>query len=374
MAIDALVAVGTIAVSCAILSADSINWPAGTRDADALAYALVVVVNAPIAFRRKAWGAALVTALGAELVYAAREYPPILAPAVPLIVYLAATRLDDRRSRVVLIVAAVASWIGATLAAGATDPQSVLIVVGTWLLGHYVRTRRLLVAELQQRAVDLEREREERAMRAVAEERLRIARELHDVLAHTMSVVAVQAGTGRLVGPDHPGEAIKALAAVEETARSAMQEMRQILTVLRADGDTDASVTPTPGLDDLAALVAQVTEAGVAVDVRVDGEPRTVPIGVGLAAYRITQEALTNVIKHAGPAHASVLVRYTDHDVTVEVRDDGHATAPTAETGGHGLIGMRERAAVHGGELNAGPTPDGGFQVSARLPFGGVES
>ena len=255
-----------------------------------------------------------------------------------------------------------------------TDPQSVLIVAGMWLLGHYVRTRRLLVAELQQRAVDLEREREERAVRAVAEERLRIARELHDVLAHTMSVVAVQAGTGRLVGPDHPGEAIKALTAVEETARSAMHEMRQILTVLRADGDTGVSVTPTPGLDDLAALVAQVTEAGIAVDVRVEGEPRPVPTGVGLAAYRITQEALTNVIKHAGPAHASVLVRYTDHDVTVEIRDDGHATASTAGGGGHGLVGMRERAAVHGGELIAGPAPNGGFQVSARLPLGTVES
>jgi signal transduction histidine kinase len=374
MAIDAVVAVVAIAVSWAILSADSVNWPADTRAPDGLAYVLVVVVNAPIAFRRRVWGAALAVALGAELVYAARQYPPFLAPAVPLIVYLAATRLDDRRSRVVLIVSAAFSWIGATLAAGGTDPESVLIIAGTWLLGHYVRTRRLLVAELEQRAVDLEREREERAMRAVAEERLRIARELHDVLAHTMSVVAVQAGTGRLVGADHPGEAIKALAAVEATARSAMHELRQILTLLRtADDVTDASVTPTPGLDDLAALVAQVAEAGIAVDVRVHGEPRPIPTSIGLAAYRITQEALTNVIKHAGPAHASVLVRYTDHDVTVEVRDVGHATAPTVETGGHGLIGMRERAAVHGGELTAGPTPDGGFQVSARLPLDAVE-
>ena len=373
MAIDAVVAVVAIAVSWAILSADSITWPAGTRDPDGLTYVLVVAVNAPIAFRRRAWGAALAIALAAEFVYAARQYPPFLAPAVPLIVYLAATRLDDRRSRVVLIVAAVASWIGATLAAGGTDPQSVLVVAGMWFLGHYVRTRRLLVAELQQRAVDLEREREERAGRAVAEERLRIARELHDVLAHTMSVVAVQAGTGRLVGTNHPGEAIKALTAVEETARSAMNEMRQILTVLRADGDTGASVTPTPGLDDLADLVAQVAEAGVAVDVRVEGEPRPVPTGVGLAAYRIAQEALTNVIKHAGPARASVVVRYTDHDVTVEVSDDGHATASPA-AGGHGLVGMRERAAVHGGELIAGPAPNGGFRVSARLPLGAVES
>jgi signal transduction histidine kinase len=369
--IDAAVAVLAVAFSWAILSGSRANWPVDSRTPDGLAYGLVVLVNAPIAFRRRAWGPALAVALLAELVYAARQYPPIFAAAVPLVVYLAATRLDDRRSRLVLIVAVAVSWLAATMAAGATDPQSVLVVAGTWLLGHYVRTRRLLVAELRQRAVDLEREREERALRAVAEERLRIARELHDVLAHTMSVVAVQAGTGRLVGTDHPLEAINALAAVEETARSAMQEMRQLLMVLRTHDD-DASVTPTPGLDDLGALVAQVTEAGIAVDVRVEGEPRRIPTGVGLAAYRITQEALTNVIKHAGPAHASVVVRYTDEDVTVEVHDDGPDTTPTVPAGGHGLIGMRERAAVHGGELIAGPAPEGGFLVRARLPLSAV--
>ncbi|HLM28613.1 MAG TPA: sensor histidine kinase [Acidimicrobiales bacterium] len=372
IAIDAVVAVVAIAVSWMILSGDRANWPAGSRDPDGFAYALVVVVNAPLAFRRRAWSAALAIALTAGTVYAARQYPPILALAVPLIVYLAATRLDDRRSRAVLIVTALVSWIGATLAAGGTDPASVFVVAGTWLLGHYVRTRRLLVAELEQRAADLEREREERAGRAVAEERLRIARELHDILAHTMSVVAVQAGTGRLVAPTQPGEAIKALTAVEETTRSAMHEMRQVLTVLRADDDAGASVTPTPGLDDLSALVAQVADAGITVDVRVEGQPRPIPTTVGLAAYRITQEALTNVIKHAGPAHAWVLVRYTEHDVMVEVRDDGHATASTAAGGGHGLIGMRERAAVHGGKLIAGPGPNGGFRVRARLPFGTV--
>ncbi|HET6662883.1 MAG TPA: hypothetical protein VFG94_01435, partial [Acidimicrobiales bacterium] len=152
MAIDAVVAVVAIAVSCVILSGDRANWPAGSRDPDGLAYALVVIVNAPLAFRRRAWGAALAIALAAGTVYAARQYPPIPAPAVPLIVYLAATRLDDRRSRVVLIVTALVSWIGATLAPGATDPASVFVVAGAWLLGHYVRTRRLLVAELEQRA------------------------------------------------------------------------------------------------------------------------------------------------------------------------------------------------------------------------------
>ena len=368
VAIDAAVALAAMALGWLILTGSRADWPADARDPDALAAVLVVVVNATIALRRRAVGAALAIALVGGMIYAARQYPPMASPAVPLIVYMAATRLDARQSRLVLIVAAVASWVATTVAAGPTEVDAVLIVAGSWLLGHYVRTRRLLVAELEQRAADLERQREEQAGRAVAEERLRIARELHDVLAHTMSVVAVQAGTGRLVGADHPDAAIAALAAVETTARSAMDEMRQILTVLRADDGPGASVTPTPGLDDLPALVTQVAEAGIDVDVHVDGEPRPVPTGVGLAVYRITQEALTNVIKHAGRAHASVLLRYTDDDMLVEVRDDGHATAPTVAAGGHGLIGMRERAAVHGGELTAGPDPHGGFVVRARLP------
>jgi signal transduction histidine kinase len=374
VAVDAVVAVVAIGVSWALLSATRADWPVDARTPDGVAGALVIVMNAPIAFRRRACRVALAVALCGGLIYAARSYPPTFAPAVPLIIYLAATRLDDRRSRLVLIVAAVVSWITATVAAGPTDPASLLVVAGAWLLGHYVRTRRLLVAELEQRALDLEREREERARRAVAEERLRIARELHDVLAHTMSVVAVQAGTGRLIGPEHPAEALKALTAVEETTRSAMRELRELLTVLRTDDDRGSVVTPAPGLGDLPALVTQVAEAGLVVDLRVEGEPRAVPAGVGVAAYRIAQEALTNVIKHVGPAHVSLLVRYSDQDLTVEVCDDGHTGRSKVVTGGQGLVGMRERAAVHGGELIAEPTSGGGFRVKARLPLGTVES
>jgi signal transduction histidine kinase len=375
VAIDALVAVVAIAASWALLRSDRASWPADSRAPDGFAVALVVVANAPIAFRRRACGTALAVALVAGVVYAARSYPPNIAPAVPLIVYLAATRHDDRRSRLAQVDAVVVTRAPATVAAGATDPQWALVVAGTWLLGQYVRTRRLLVAELQQRAADLEREREERARRAVADERLRVARELHDVLAHTMSVVAVQAGTGRLIGAEHPAEALRALTAVEETTRSAMREMRQLLTVLRTDDDRGGPATPAPGLHDLPALVAQVAETGLAVDLQVEGQPHEVSAGVGLAAYRIAQEALTNVIKHAGAAHASVRVRHTAEDVTVEVRDDGHGQGRSAvETGGHGLVGMKERASVHGGEVTVGPAPGGGFRVTARLPLGASES
>jgi signal transduction histidine kinase len=368
MAVDVAVAIVVIALNWLYLSDRRAEWPADSRDPDLFAAVLVAVVGATIALRRRAVGAALAIALAGGLVYAARQYPPMVAPALPLVVYIAATRLDPRHSRLALIAAVALSWVTTTVAAGATNLIEPLVVAASWLLGHYVRTRRLLVAELQQRAAELERQREEHAALAVAEERLRIARELHDVLAHTMSVVAVQAGTGRLVGPDHPEAAIDALAAVETTARSAMHEMRQILTVLRADGDPEATVAPIPSLDDLPTLVSQVAQAGIDVDVRIDGDPQPIPPSVGLAAYRITQEALTNVIKHAAGAHASVLLRYTADDLILEVRDDGPASSPPGVPGGHGLIGMRERAGVHGGELTAGPDPGGGFLVTARLP------
>ena len=215
MAIDAAVAVAAMALGWLILSGSRADWPADARDPDVLAAVLVVgranatIASAPPCCRRGVGDAR--SSVGTH--DAARQYPPMASPVVPLIVYMAATRLDARQSRLVLIVAAVAAWVGTTVAAGPTELDAVLIVAGGWLLGHYVRTRRLLVAELEQRAADLERQREQQAGRAVAEERLRIARELHDVLAHTMSVVALcKPATGPPVGAEHPDAAIAALA------------------------------------------------------------------------------------------------------------------------------------------------------------------
>jgi signal transduction histidine kinase len=148
-----------------------------------------------------------------------------------------------------------------------------------------------------------------------------------------------------------------------------MQELRQLLTVLRADDAPGASQVPVPGLEDLDSLAAEVSQSGLAVDVRVEGVPRRIPTSIGLSAYRIAQEALTNVIKHADAARASVVICYTEHDVTVEVRDDGRGTTSGSPGGGHGLIGMRERAGIHRGELTAGRAPQGGFLVRARLPL-----
>jgi signal transduction histidine kinase len=247
------------------------------------------------------------------------------------------------------------------------------ILAAAWLLGHFAHNYRAYAAGLEERTAELERAREELARRAVTEERLRLARELHDVVAHAMSVIAVQSGVGAHVADSRPGEVGKALAAIEVTSRAALTELRRLLGVLRQDGDPQASLAPVPGLANLEGLLAEVAEAGLAVRLRVEGAPAPLPAGVDLSAYRIVQEALTNVIKHAGPAHAQVTIRYRDREVAVEVIDDGRGVAAVAGDGGkgtgHGLVGMAERVAAFGGDLEVGPRPGGGFRVAARLPL-----
>jgi signal transduction histidine kinase len=229
---------------------------------------------------------------------------------------------------------------------------------------------------MEERARRLEHEREERAAQAVAAERLRIARELHDVVAHSMSVIAVQSGVGNHVIDSQPAEAKRALAAIETTSRAALVEMRRLLGVLRPDGDDPSALTPTPGLADLPDLVGQVSGAGVHVKLAVLGDRRPLAPGVDLSAYRIVQEALTNVIKHGGAA-ADVTLAYGPREVSVEVVNSaggrpggpaGRPAWPGALVDGHGLVGMRERVAVFGGEFAAGRLPGGGFRVAARLP------
>jgi signal transduction histidine kinase len=182
----------------------------------------------------------------------------------------------------------------------------------------------------------------------VAEERLRIARELHDVLAHSMSVIAVQSGVGAHVATTQPEEARKALAAIEVTSRTTLNELRRLLGVLRDDGEPQGSLAPVPGLAGLDELLAQMSKAGLAVKLRIEGARTQVPAGIDLSAYRIVQEALTNVLKHAGAARAQVVIGYGDKEITVEVTDDGRSAVPKAAGDdllgtGHGLIGVRER-------------------------------
>ncbi|MBW3606819.1 MAG: hypothetical protein KY463_00440 [Actinobacteria bacterium] len=237
-----------------------------------------------------------------------------------------------------------------------------------WALAVGLRERSARAGELEERADRLEREREERARVAVAEERARIARELHDVVAHSVSVIAVQTGSlRRRLRHERPAEA-EELSAVEQTARQALGEMRRMLGLLRTD-DEGLALAPQPGIEHVNRLVEQVREAGLSVELDVDGARRALPPGVDLAAYRIVQEALTNVLKHAGPARARVAVRFTDRELELAITDDGRGPGGDVNGGGHGLVGMRERVALYGGSLDAAPADAGGFAVRATLPI-----
>ena len=241
-------------------------------------------------------------------------------------------------------------------------------LTGAWAVGAIIRGRRLRTAELEQLTAELAQQRDLQAQAAVAVERGRIARELHDVVAHNVSMMVVQAGAAdRVLEGDQP-DVRRALAAIAGTGRETVEEMRLLLGVVRSD--EGAGLSPQPGLDDLDQLVSNVRNAGLQVDLRVEGERSPLSPGVELSAYRIVQEALTNVLKHAETATVEVTVRYANDAVQVEVCDDGRPREPTAG-GGNGLIGMRERVSMLGGEFRAGARRDGGFAVFARLPTAG---
>jgi signal transduction histidine kinase len=237
---------------------------------------------------------------------------------------------------------------------------------GAWLAGRLVQKRQLYAQAFEERARVLERERDANARVAAAEERVRLARELHDVVGHSVSVMVVQAGAERLaLGQERPATR-DALLAIERTGREALAEMSRLLGILRKEGESLA-LAPRPSLSHVDALVATVRDAGVPIEFRVEGEPTSLPPGVDVSAYRIVQEALTNVVKHAGPARACVVVRYGERAVEVEVTDDGRGPV-NGNVSGYGLSGMRERVELHGGRLEAARGNGGGFTVKARLP------
>ncbi|MBB2909997.1 signal transduction histidine kinase [Streptosporangium becharense] len=250
--------------------------------------------------------------------------------------------------------------------------SSSVFVVAIWITGIYARTRRRYLEGLEERAERAEHERDQQARLSAAAERARIARELHDVVAHNVSVMIVQAD-GAAYAIDHsPEQAREAMRAVSVTGRRALAEMRRLVGVLRT-GDAPQEYAPQPGLSQLDHLVAQVRGSGLPVDFRVTGAPQELPEGEQLTVYRIVQEALTNTLKHGGPeSSATVEMEYGVREVLLRVTDDGRGAAAPAREGGHGLIGMRERAAMFGGSVEAGPLAGGGFRVVARLPIGGV--
>jgi signal transduction histidine kinase len=258
-----------------------------------------------------------------------------------------------------------------TLHASTSDyvfPSAVALVA--WLAGRAVRARALLTEELHEAAIRAEEAHEAEAQRAMAEERRRIAREMHDVVAHSVSVMVVQAGGARRILARDPDRAAQAAAQIEYTGRAALVEMRRLLGLLHAgDGDAGA-LAPQPSLAELDALVERSRAAGLPVEVRVLGERRPLPAGIDLAAYRIVQEALTNTLKHAGAVRTEVHLRWGEDELELEILDrGGSGTARNGSGGGHGLVGMAERVRLYGGELEAGPRPAGGFRVRARLPL-----
>lgn len=241
-----------------------------------------------------------------------------------------------------------------------------VIFAAVWVASFALSRKLAQAAEAEQRAARLESEREAEARAAVAEERARIARELHDVVGHSVSVMTVQAGAvRRLLRPEQEKER-EALLVVEQTGREALAEMRRMVGVLRRPEEAPA-LAPQPSLEHLERLVDQVREAGLPVRLRIEGERAALPVGVDLTAYRLVQEGLTNALKHAQAESAEVVVRYGDGEIEVTVSDDGRSSS-ASNGGGQGLVGMRERVAVYGGELQAGPRPEGGFRLRARLP------
>jgi signal transduction histidine kinase len=258
-----------------------------------------------------------------------------------------------------ITLAAVASAAGPVSLSNAVQFSVISLVV-------MVLVRRV-VGDRERRAQLAERERDLAAREAVVEERARIARELHDAIAHNVSMMVVQAGAERRVLDDEHGTTREVLGTIERVGRGALTEMRRLVGMLRSDAGEP--LAPQPGIDDLPTLVGQVREAGLLVQFQVEGERRELPVGIELSAYRIVQEALTNALKHAGEARASVRVHYRADSLELEIVDDGGGAAVLVSSGGHGLVGMRERVALYGGRLDAGRRASGGFAVRVLLPI-----
>jgi len=310
---------------------------------------------------------------------------PIATSAV-LAVLVALYTVDTRCSRRWSLAASAVAFAGAVLAEALTVPPGnplglaiapAAVITALWVIGDNLRVRRTYVAGLEERAVWVDEQRAAEARRAADSERARIARELHDVVAHHVAVMAVQAGAARMLNETVDEPTRELLGSIENSAHQAMSELRRLLGVLRReDGVPDAggprSPEPQPGLGQLGQLIDQVRQAGLPVELTVAGEPHALPGWVDLSAYRIVQEALTNVLKHAGPIATRVTLSYAPAEVTLAVinRPPPEPPGRTGQRPGHGLIGMRERVAMAGGELRAGPTGDGGFEVFARLPAG----
>ena len=372
---DALIAGVILIASLVEIAAGSAEW-SGSLVVEIL---VAVACSLPLAWRRS-HPIAVAVIVAAGMLTAGAIVAPTQGPFEPFVafniaLYSVGVHARTRPGLVTLVVIDVAgalSWLTIALSVEGADYgdwfPGLVWGVATWGVGRVVRARDLRTLELERLTVELGAERDARAQEAVTVERARIARELHDVVAHNISVMGVQAAAaGRILQGDQP-DVRRALDAIETTGRETVDEMRRMLGILRRSED-ELALAPQPSLRDLGALVDQVRAAGLDVDARIEGEPLPLPAGLDLSAYRIVQEALTNALKHAAPAHVDVVVRYTADSIVLEIVDDGSGTAGDRGSG-NGLVGMRERVALFGGELHAGRRADGGWALHATLPVG----
>lgn len=355
-----------------------------------------VLLVAPLAWRRVSPAASAAAVYLVALAHTLAGYPALFPADLAVLVALYSVTVHGPRwaNRVAIAGALVGSFVlavGMYAVAGYRDVVQVAVIatfgstgaLAVWAFGLLRRSRRDVISALVDRAERLQVERDQEARIATAAERSRIAREIHDIIAHSLSVIIAQADGGRYAADADPAAATRALGTISETGRAALADMRRLLGVLRpgeggdepgADrrvgGGPGGLVTPQPGAEDVEGLVEQVRASGMRVSLVRMGQPRTLPPGTGLTVYRICQEALTNVLKHAGPnPGVTVLLQWTPDALVLEVGDDGRGAAADSDGVGQGLVGMRERAAMFGGTVTAGPRPGGGFRVRARLPL-----
>ena len=350
---------------------------ADARALGPVGYGLLILGAAALLIRRAHPVAALVGAVIPAFAYDLLNFPGGLCTIAVGVGVYAVADAGHLRTGIGTIVAVVSGFLGIGVLLGRGHVSDLVTalwfagwLVASLILGETTRGRRAYLDEVEGRAIEAERTREDEARRRAAEERIRIARELHDILAHRISMISVQSGVGAHLLDRDPDQARSALLAVNQASREALQELRATLGLLRgADGPEPRA--PAPGLAQLGGVVASATAAGVAVRLDVSGERRGLPTGVDLAAYRIIQESITNVIRHARAATARIAIRYRRADVVIEIVDDGRGAAGDASSvgSGNGLLGMRERVSALGGDLEAGPLAGGGFRVRARLPI-----
>ncbi|WP_203900166.1 sensor histidine kinase [Virgisporangium aliadipatigenens] len=382
---DLLLAAGIAAVELVLLVINPVSAVTGGRGL-LIAIGWLAIVYAVLPWRRLyPWFVVNVVALHTLVA----SFDPATLPGSAVGVMLVTYTVASRRQLSAAVTATLAIWVPATLVMVVTGgPElpnvnmpvaysaigNLMVALIVFFVGRTVHIRRAYVAALEDRATTAEANQRTLAEQAVAEERRRIARELHDVVAHHVSVMSVLAtGTRRTMRRD-PAAADEALTTIEETGRVALREMRRLLTVLRTEAEPAGELEPQPGLPGLSALCEQIREAGLPVGLTVAGEPGPLDPGVALTVYRIVQEALTNALKHAGPAAtAEVRLNFTPKELTIEISDNGRGPHPSGDDHiGHGLLGMRERISLYGGTLRTGPRPGGGYRVSVCIPMDNV--